>query len=304
MPYNKQTVNNSSYGYPMIISVINQKGGVGKTTTAVNLAVSLALWGQETLLVDLDPQGNATSGIGLTDALHPSLYETLVAEDDRSAAANGAAGTNSTAALNGSQPAVAPGPVPKLHVVGASPELAGSEVELAANPRRDDVRRVLRQLALTHPLIIIDTPPSLSLLTVNALVAADQLIIPVQCEYFALEGLGHLLRTLERIKRSLNPQLRVMGLVRTMFDARLGLSSQVSKELEKHFPQLLFRTLVPRNVRLAEAPSYGQPIALYDRRSPGADAYRRLAVEVMSRLEVAAPQTFNAQSNERKLVKK
>lgn len=285
----------------MIISVINQKGGVGKTTTAINLAVSLALWGQETLLVDLDPQGNATSGIGLTDTLHPSLYETLVADDERLSATNGAAETNAETAATGLQPAVAPGPVPKLHVVGASPELAGSEVELAANPRRDDVRRVLRQLSLTYPLIIIDTPPSLSLLTVNALVAADQLIIPVQCEYFALEGLGHLLRTLERIKRSLNPQLRVMGLVRTMFDARLGLSSQVSKELEKHFPQLLFRTLVPRNVRLAEAPSYGQPIALYDRRSPGADAYRRLAVEVMHRLEVAAPQTFNAQLSANKV---
>lgn len=162
----------------MIISVINQKGGVGKTTTAVNLAVSLALWGQETLLVDLDPQGNATSGIGLTDALRPSLYETLVAEEDRGLT-NGT-GDNGALGKAGLQPAVAPGPVPRLHVVGASPELAGSEVELTANPRRDDVRRVLRQLALTYPLIIIDTPPSLSLLTVNALVAADQLIIPVQ----------------------------------------------------------------------------------------------------------------------------
>jgi chromosome partitioning protein len=167
--------------------------------------------------------------------------------------------------------------------VGASPELAGSEVELSGNPRRDDLKRVISALREQHPLIIIDTPPSLSLLTVNSLVAAEQLIIPVQCEYFALEGLGHLLRTLERIKRSLNPELRVMGLVRTMFDARLGLSSQVSQEIERHFPQLLFRTLIPRNVRLAEAPSHGLPVALYDKRSPGADAYRRLALEVLER---------------------
>lgn len=256
----------------MIISVINQKGGVGKTTTAINLSVSLAQWGHPTLLIDLDPQGNATSGIGITTTLHPSLYETLVSTD----------GDSPNGVLF---PAVAPGPVPNLSVVGASAELAGSEVELAENTRRDDVRRVLHALSAKYPLIVIDTPPSLSLITVNALVAADQLIIPVQCEYYALEGLGSLLRTLERIKRSLNPNLRVMGLVRTMYDARLGLSSQVSEELEKHFPQLLFRTVVPRNVRLAEAPSFGQPIAVYDRRSPGADAYRRLALEVLNRID-------------------
>ncbi|GAC1417335.1 MAG: AAA family ATPase [Burkholderiaceae bacterium] len=271
----------------MIISVINQKGGVGKTTTAVNLSVSLALWGHSTLLVDLDPQGNATSGIGLTDSLHPSLYEALVPDQTND-------NTNTEP-----EPAVAPGPVPQLHVVGASPELAGSEVELAGNNRRDDLKKVLQRLAEKHPLIVIDTPPSLSLLTVNALVAADQLIIPVQCEYFALEGLGHLLRTLERIKRSLNPQLRVMGLVRTMYDARLGLSSQVSMELEQHFPQLLFKTVVPRNVRLAEAPSYGQPIALYDRRSPGADAYRRLAVEVLKRIDPVTAELLTAENRSR-----
>jgi chromosome partitioning protein len=177
-----------------------------------------------------------------------------------------------------------------LGVVGASPELAGSEVELSGNLRRDDLRRVLRPLSDQHPLIIVDTPPSLSLITVNALVAADRLIIPVQCEYFALEGLGQLLRTLERVKRSLNPDLSVLGLVRTMFDARLGLSSQVSHELETHFAELLFDTVIPRNVRLAEAPSHGQPVALYDRRSPGADAYRRLAVEVLQRTGLSPQQ--------------
>lgn len=256
----------------MIISSVNQKGGVGKTTTAINLAVALAQWGHETLLVDLDPQGNATSGMGVGSIPSPTLYETLVGAKDADA------------------PAVANGPVPKLFVVGADPQLAGSEVELAGNEARDDLKRALSSLSARYPLIIVDTPPSLSLLTVNALVAADQLIIPVQCEYFALEGLGHLLRTLELIKRRLNPDLRVMGLLRTMYDARLGLSAQVSRELEAHFPQLLFKTSVPRNVRLAEAPSHGQPIALYDKRSPGADAYRRLALETLERAGLREPE--------------
>src|SRR5205085_1973608 len=150
-----------------------------------------------------------------------------------------------SAVIDHTAPATADGPVPRLSMVGAAPELAGSEVELQGNPRRDDLKRVIASLRQQYPLIIIDTPPSLSLLTVNSLVAAEQLIIPVQCEYYALEGLGHLLRTLERIKRSLNPGLRVMGLVRTMFDARLGLSSQVSAEIEGHFPQLLFQTIIP-----------------------------------------------------------
>jgi len=258
----------------MLISVINQKGGVGKTTTAVNLAVGLAQLGHRTLLVDLDPQGNATSGVGLEARPSPTLYEALAAEAARDGESNPSSAV---------RPSWAAGPVPELAVIGASPELAGAEVELAATTRRDQLRSVLQPLRDSFRVIVIDTPPSLSLLTVNGLVAADHLIIPVQCEYFALEGLGHLLRTLEMVKRSLNPSLRVLGLLRTMYDGRVGLSGQVSSELEKHFPQLLLKTIIPRNVRLAEAPSFGQPVALYDRRSAGADAYRRLATEVAQR---------------------
>ncbi len=268
----------------MILSVINQKGGVGKTTTAVNLSAALAQWGHKTLLVDLDPQGNATSGCGVSpsDFGGPSLYQALVAlESERQ---------NPDFAPVPSL-GMADGPLPNLWVVGASPELAGSEIELADNPRRDGLRCLLAPLRDQFEFIIVDTPPSLSILTINSLVAADRLVIPVQCEYFALEGLGQLLRTLEKIRRFLNPDLAVMGLLRTMFDSRVALSSQVSNELEKHFPQLLFKTSIPRNVRLAEAPSYGKPIAIHDKRSPGADAYRRLGVEVMSRAGVGPVQS-------------
>ena len=269
----------------MILSVINQKGGVGKTTTAVNLAAALAQWGHPTLLVDLDPQGNATSGCGVSasDFGGPSLYEALVAIENKRADTPHSLASGKAPLI----PGVAAGPMPLLSIIGASPELAGSEIELASNPRRDGLKQILAGFQNDYRFTIVDTPPSLSILTVNSLVAANRLVIPVQCEYFALEGLGQLLRTLEKIRRFLNPDLSVMGLLRTMFDARVALSGQVSTELEKHFPQLLFKTAIPRNVRLAEAPSFGKPIALHDKRSVGADAYRRLAVEVMTRAGVA-----------------
>ena len=274
----------------MILSVINQKGGVGKTTTAINTAASLAQWGHPTLLVDLDPQGNATSGCGVaaSDIAGPSLYEALLAAQQ-----NGEPDQE----IEILRPGIAATAIEGLSVVGASPELAGSEVELAPNARRDGLRRVLHGLGDEFSFIVVDTPPSLSLLTVNSLVAAERLIIPVQCEYFALEGLGQLLRTLEKIRRFLNPELAVMGLLRTMFDARVALSGQVSAELERHFPNLLFKTVIPRNVRLAEAPSYGKPIALHDRRSAGADAYRRLAVEVLARADKQPSFTGKPKSN-------
>ena len=257
----------------MILSVIHQKGGVGKTTTAINTAAALAQWGHKTLLVDLDPQGNATSGCGVvpSEIAGASLYQALLAVQEEEGELL--------------RPGIATTAIEGLSVIGASPELAGSEIELADNPRRDGLRRVLGALSNEFAFVIIDTPPSLSLLTVNSLVAANRLIIPVQCEYFALEGLGQLLRTMEKIRRFLNPDLTVMGLLRTMFDARVALSTQVSQELENHFSEMVFKTIIPRNVRLAEAPSYGKPIALHDRRSAGADAYRRLAVEVLARAD-------------------
>jgi chromosome partitioning protein len=260
----------------MIISVINQKGGVGKTTTAINIAAGVAQVGIPTLIVDLDPQGNASSGVGVDRVPHISLYEALVAHLEDS-------GDPATwlpqAQLTGME---------NLSVLASDQQLAGAEVELAAHPERDHLKAVLAPWVEKYPLIVIDTPPSLSVLTINALVASDQLVIPVQCEYYALEGLGHLMRTLEMVKRQLNPDLKVVGILRTMFDGRLGLGGQVSRELERHFPQLIFETIIPRNVRLAEAPSFGKPIYLYDKRSPGAAAYTKLTDEVLQRLKIDA----------------
>jgi chromosome partitioning protein len=246
-----------------VIAIANQKGGVGKTTTAINLGACLARQGQRVLLVDVDPQANTTSGLGCT-AERGSLYDAFAGR----------------AALDD---LIVPSSEDGLAVVPSSPDLAGAEVELVDAPRREQRLRGLLEPQRSHwDFILCDCPPSLGLLTVNALVAACRVIIPVQCEYLALEGLGHLAGTLERVRRSLNPGLRLDGLVLTMFDARTTLAQQVVAEVRRHFPQT-FRTVVPRSVRLSEAPSHGLSIISYAPGSTGAQAYGALAQELLAR---------------------
>lgn len=251
---------------PTVISVANQKGGVGKTTTAVNLSLFISEFGYRTLLVDLDPQANATSGIGLnTDQIHESVYDVI--------------------SLN--QPienAIYPTPFDQLHILPSSPHLAGADVELSTLVSRETILRDRLAPIMDHyDFIIIDCAPSLSLLTLNAFSFSNRLIIPVQCEYFALEGLAKLLNTVDLIKARLNPTLHVMGIVLTMFDKRTSLNRQVVNNARKHFQSLIFDTIIPRNIRLAEAPSFGMPIALYEPKSSGSVAYYKLTKEVIHR---------------------
>lgn len=249
-----------------VYAVTNQKGGVGKTTTAINLCAALALKGRRVLLVDMDPQANATSGLGLDKGAIPvSVYDALV---------DGTPATN----------AIVVNHRPNLDVLPASLALAGAEVELVALPARERrLARALRPVVPNYDHVIIDCPPSLGLLTVAALVAARRVIVPVQCEYLALEGLTQLMRTIALVRQSLNPALRVAGVLLTMFDARTNLSQQVVEEVRQHFPQVVYETIVPRSVRLSEAPSYGRSILEYDPSSRGAEAYRALAEEVIAR---------------------
>ncbi len=244
-----------------IIAFTNQKGGVGKTTSALNVAAELAKAGRSTVLVDLDPQGNATSGLGAKPGkAEAGTYELLTS--------NRALGelTRNTA-------------VPGLDVVAASQQLAGAEVELAQAEGR--YVRLARALTSHHyQYVVIDSPPSLGFLSLNALVAARYVVIPVQAEYYALEGLGSLFEILRKVKKSLNPELDVLGVLVTMFDKRIRLSSQVVDEVKRHFPEQTFETVIPRNVRLAEAPSYGEPVGSFDKWSKGARAYKKLAEEV------------------------
>ena len=248
----------------VIYSTVNQKGGVGKTTTAINLAAYLATFGKNVLLVDMDSQGNATSGIGIDrDKVEQCIYDVLID------------GTPLNEVVLGTS-------ISGLSIVPSTPRLAGAEVELVPeNLREGRLKRALDSVKENYDFIIIDCPPSLSLLTVNALVASDEVIIPIQCEYYALEGLSQLTNTIDLIRKSLNPALKLKGIVLTMYDSRTLLSEQVSAEVKKHFGRKVFKAVVPRNVRLAESPSFGQPILFYDPSSSGATAYESLAREVL-----------------------
>ena len=257
-----------------VLAVANQKGGVGKTTTVINLGAYLAELGQRVLLVDLDPQANVTSGLGFDKgAIASSVYEAIVGEVGLA-----------DAVLHTTQPS--------LDLVPSALRLAGAEVEMVGLMAREQrLARVLRPLLPDYDFVLIDCSPSLGLLTVNALTAATGVLIPIQCEYLALEALGQLLNTVSLIRDNLNPRLHVFGIVMTMYDARTNLSQQVVEEVRSHFPDLIFSAVVPRNVRLSEAPSYGRSIFAYDPASRGAQAYRALAVEVVARRETQAPES-------------
>lgn len=262
-----------------VYTLANQKGGVGKTTTTINLGAYLAYFGQRVLLVDLDPQANATSCLGIDKRnVRGGTYETLIGKGSASAH-------------------ILHNPRLKLSLLPASPALAGAEIELVNELARESFfRSALAPIRDRYDYILVDCPPSLGLLTLNGLVAAhDGVIIPVQCEYLPLEGLGQLTQTLDRVRSALSSELRVRGVVLTMFDGRTNLSQDVVKEVRLHFPGLVFETIIPRTVRLAEAPSYGQPISVYAPQSPGAQAYQALAREILASDGIQIP-VFQEQS--------
>lgn len=246
-----------------VISVANQKGGVGKTTTTVNLSTLLAKKGKKVLLIDTDPQGNATSGLGITKELELSVYDILVGDTTFDETIQDTA-------------------VKNLKICPSNISLAGAEVELVSMMSREQRLKVkLDEVKEQYDYVLIDCPPSLGLVTLNAFTASDSVLIPVQCEYFALEGLGQLLNTVNLVKKHLNKSLEIEGALLTMYDARTNLSNQVVKEVKKYFENKVYKTVIPRNVRLSEAPSYGMPISLYDARSKGAKAYDKLTKEFL-----------------------
>jgi chromosome partitioning protein len=255
-----------------ILGVVNQKGGVGKTTTAINLAASLAIEGMKTLLVDCDPQANATSGLGFQrDDNRHSIYDVLMGESP-------------------ADQVILPTEIEQLWLLPGSKNLTGANVELAgASDRALYLRRALEPSKPNYDLVILDCPPALDLLTLNVLAAADSLIVPMQAEYFALEGITELISTLERVQAAYNPELNIEGILLTMYDDRTNLAQQVTETLREYFKDRLFRTVIPRNIRLAEAPSHGKPVALYDPRSRGTQAYFELAGEFMARNGIESP---------------
>ena len=248
-----------------IISIVNQKGGVGKTTSALNLAAALAIYEKRVLLIDFDPQGNASGGLGI-DTKKPNVYQALIDKADVKETIKNYA------------------PLPKLDVIPSDIDLSGAEIELVKEFSREyKLRNMLNKISDNYDYILIDCPPSLGLLTVNALSASSDILIPIQCEYYALVGVSKLLNTVNLIKKALNPNLNIMGILLTMFDRRLNLSYQVAKEVRKYFKERTFNTIIMRNVKLSEAPSFGKSIFEYDISSQGAKDYFNLAKEVMQR---------------------